>query len=1621
MPAGLKQNLFLRIGGDDVPCGRVTTLSPDRLTIEILLQDNVAYMRGFPVHLYRKDSYDGVSERIVVLFDGFIQSVDPVSTGSVTSYSTLTAVNGVWDSVGSTILSAVNPTAGMDELIVSGIAGAVSASLAVPEAKFLYSELLKRDTVLPSDIILRFIRSVMHLDAPDLLTQATLFLNNFRMELRKRESGTSIDKPVAIYMSAVWNADMQVKPVSKGVYFSKGALTVVPGEFGEEITEIINRTMSAEEFIQKHPLVAAVLMFSFGDNKTTKLIPDNFREVMHNAVDKRAVQQDADFTVSESEQYYITEVQDFEILLYCDIAFKDISFMYYPPARATALSDTSFRAVYGKDVPAYMKEALTAWLTEKRELAVTDTALKLDVFQKQMRKLVSECSFIRSGTNAGTLKYWNSRAHQKVIDTCVYGYAPSNPLNAVAAVTRKASLDIIRRQLSFTTEGTLLSLLTAFYSAYFMRIHPVFPSVTRLKGIGVDASQGTVLVTADNSMGLAPDLFIPVDDWMVRNFNASYRQDTEDYIFLIRDKLVRDLMGKDTPPHIYDYRRDQLIPIADVDNIFQDDYVNSFHRAPKIVDVVIDRGIVSAMHAQKKEGEGAGIPESYSIDSKRKDVMQFVSDIFRKRFSQMYRDMQIDESMSTAGVSRQTYPYTDDFFRFYKEHLDKTGQPFINTLTPGMIADGAADAYIQNGVAAQGRQGIPFRIIQGNMEADGTFYPIVQSTLDNVYRAAPGLDNSIKDYFTKRRGSYAGVDSGSYQAATSTFWKSLKKEVPILYKGDAPYNSLIAEVHKNEGGALINSLDGIITANGERVQPSRYGLLIDKLFYFANYVGNKSYSKQAFYSIIEEYSNKVRALGYKPGGGITVAVFKNVVSKLPDVEERVLFSSFVDLTEDEASEITYRLLFRGVQGINDTLSLMGGMAYSPSPLVYAPLLEVVFQHGNIQSGNSPSRGGRFSRWIRQEPPRYDTFDGKASVLKWKLSPDRLLVWRRVFSDNYSSTSTTREIWKDLIRLLGVDPGGTTSPSMIGTDLIAFRAYTLQDVKNPGNYAYRVTGLQKWMKEAAGAPWAAAGGTTAPDVTRANPSAEYTAVHPGFLNLARAEYGYSILNEYRDMEDVVPVMGLPEAMKSMPASLVKFMVSDAPVPVFEPVHASDTSKSGYIFDYANGTFLKRDGGDEAVILAVVPEETTSMELNLTRRDVVTSPAEVFQKYDNRIKSMLYFSVMGYFIGRAVQNGDSSYAYFTPYYQSFTDNTVSPLYDKLITGIENRIKEWKFPKEGGKTWALNLLKSAAYGTEYLQAVFSVMSPDTAYKKGHVAGMQLLKEMKNMLRSIADSSETLQSISEEEGSAIQNLPVVPVLEDGQSMYKVSVVPGASAADRQMLTVSVTGRTIAGASSVNTRLRVTQADLAEILTSGETYSPLAGEGLKLIAAVVACAMGYKGMYAQEKSVDEFMAVLSSNTDIPDLSSVVERKPSAMIVKPTVRDYIYWVAGGDQDFWKATNSRSDFTWDQDKWMVVPDTIKGLSHADRYAYINTVLQEFKAAKGQHPVWLEAGIDLWNRLKAGTPSGVVMHIRDERQRFKLFAAAVYDPAGSLYAEVIKQVGAVPVPVVFGDELQSWGLL
>jgi len=95
MPAGLKQNLFLRIGGDDVPCGRVTTLSPDRLTIEILLQDNVAYMRGFPVHLYRKDSYDGVSERIVVLFDGFIQSVDPVSTGSVTSYSTLTAVNGV--------------------------------------------------------------------------------------------------------------------------------------------------------------------------------------------------------------------------------------------------------------------------------------------------------------------------------------------------------------------------------------------------------------------------------------------------------------------------------------------------------------------------------------------------------------------------------------------------------------------------------------------------------------------------------------------------------------------------------------------------------------------------------------------------------------------------------------------------------------------------------------------------------------------------------------------------------------------------------------------------------------------------------------------------------------------------------------------------------------------------------------------------------------------------------------------------------------------------------------------------------------------------------------------------------------------------------------------------------------------------------------------------------------------------------------------------------------------------------------------------------------------------------------------------------------------------------------
>lgn len=1048
----VKQGHTLEIGFKQYPIGRIPVLTPDQLQIEVLIQDTVP-LKGLPVSLTRRDEFENGVVRTVQVFDGWVRSAAAMSERSKTTYSVITADNQVTSVLQQTLLQTVRSSPSAEELLVSDIQSRTGAALLVPDAQSLMAELLSKrsNQFSPSFIMQRLVESVMHTDAVELyndMKNCVRELNRYRDGLP--QSVKEIEKVAEIILSGSVKVEGMTGVETPYLWRSKNWVTLQVNPFHVQSTEVsIDHEADAADLFQKSKLTANLLYFLLtrGEQRTfpEEITESEFRTVW------------VGFMAGVPSGYYDYNINPVDIVnAYIDSAlvFSDISVWYDYSAKKLFFDNPEYSA------HKYLTNTLGEWVKKNETFFspfVGDGAVDVEKYRSRILK----SSFMRSGVNAGTLKYWNGRVNEKIIDMAMMAHTPRNPLSILNMITRRAGMDIMRRQLQFASEGSLANVLSTFYSAYFMRLDASYP----MKGYTADGRvmTGQVTVNMNSSMGVAPSRFIPLELWQTDNFTSAARPDREEFYFFVRDKVIRDLIEKDAPPYLFNYRDGwgSFIEIGDMTDFFEKDYHNSLYRTPVINEVTIDRTLLAALTDQGRES-AVTVPAAASVKNEFVDPVAMAKAHFDRKFKGLYDSMTGTSDFNTAadaaaGIGKESFL---KFYTVYMKYFMQTGDPFIKQTGTGELASAILTSYsIFNSELRQDTAELG-RWDETDIRKVGTFYPGADmlANLDlSTASARPEqeLTDSIKNYILSSEYGQGGTGTpGSY--TFSNFYEDFCRGTKFVYKSDKGFTAFVKYLHQVEGGDAINTLDG------ESIQvPSRYGLQIDKLMLFAKYrCGNTMVDRTEFRQYeklyhIEALLNRKKKLDKgvsdadaRPTRSECIAIINKVASS-GTVTAR-LFRSFATFSEDEASEITYWVMFRGAPEAYSA-SLLKGERNIPPMKLLAVLADAYFHHGNHSK--------RFVRWYNdQEPRRRST---PAYTFSWGVMPDSdRKMWRAI--TGVDSLPSNTDI-KDVCRMLAGKAGSIDVKQCVDS-LIRYRQYIFLDANavTSGFETNRLAGLIKFV-------------------------------------------------------------------------------------------------------------------------------------------------------------------------------------------------------------------------------------------------------------------------------------------------------------------------------------------------------------------------------------------------------------------------------------------------------------------------------------------------------------------------------------------------------------------------------
>lgn len=1643
----IRQEFYFKIGNDDVSIGKILNHTPEFLVIECVVQ-NPQSVRNSPVCLTRVDTWGSGFKKEYVVFDGVALEPQSVLSEGEVVYVNLTCISSSFDAIRSTILTVMRPDSDMSSATINNVENAFMAKLVVPEAQFIYADLLRKDNVYPEDVVLRFLDSVMHLDAIELYEALVSLNDRLKAVVKVRNDGTAMVAPALI--GTVLEYDY--KPVSNSLIKK----TDIPGIFfGDNIlvldvfSILKNATLDTDDDIQtffnEYPLAVAVLTYfvwqglsirtssndpvflgsdtSYMDAVMT-LDSNSFSAANFSLIIKKVsyTQNELEFTPSSDIDNGLGADPDYTpetISTKGERKFQIVSNSERRTASGITGSPLGSAWVTSKEnedesssvevilsvsnLPKYMNKALIDWLTDPVNVSKFD--FNDADYQKQLliaKNILAKSSFKRSGTNSATLKYWNSRVNEKILDLTKSDKCPKQNLDVMRKIGRRAGMDIVRRQLSFITHGSLWDVLTTFFTTYFLQINSTFP----LKRLSLSEDYGDVVITSNGSMELAPSSFIPLMDWMTEQFEATYKVQEDDVIFIVKDKIVRDMVSKNSPPYVYDFKKNELIEMGDYDNIFKDDYLRSFYRKPVMRELTIDRSLLMAMMGQKEDSVPSKLADTLTFNNDTKDAIAFIQSVFRAKFAQYFESINTTLKSVPESVAIDL-PGLEDLAASFLEVAVPLNKSNVITLSVNNTVKAILDSYMTFYTM------IDFQSfssdIMSKVNEYQTFYPIkpeVVFGLEDNGQPLPASKSTIGENLKESILSYFNLgvrpSSGmSYDAADDSANYQKRKYSELVgpnmifsYKLNSAFAKFMKNYLVTEEGRVINPNDGN--------QPSFYGLKIDKLLFFCNLVGSKSYSSANLARLSARYIGACVARQFKRYNKSTYSSIVNDTSTtpvLPDLPEKEFYKIFPDLTEDEACEITYRLIYKGdLPGQNKDQSLLRGDSSKAGYFPYlAVLLDVVYQHG-------PGLvAPRFWKWINGTSPRWASI-GASNGWSWKLSPERLKVWRKVFKSNENTEQTTRVVIDKLVKLADM----VSDKKTLLTDMMGYRSFCLVDSStfddNYKGYKRRWTAMKAWAESLVQADFefVPTTGLTPPqdlDQTLFTKAAE----------IVRAMVSTEVESSVQDYLQLPVSSGLsgnfPLACtlinKSFIGKLINPGQSDLELE-FETEGGKSPSQFGLCLNLKEGTLTNAQQSSTLKFTVITPAVTTTTavrNIELDGRLMGTSQTTVRTTIDQDksrklAELSLYFGYIGFLVENIISTGDPELLTVKTIFDNLTPSGVGTTYTTTIFEGARFRAEWDLDSDNvteGSTWyplfrapvsangrVLPIVKGLLFWQYLLEGIKppdSDLSRSQAIDKGKI----LINDVLSIIKKSFEVPELYKNESDEFSTVKRRLPFSLDSGSGLAPSSLSLKPASGKSELLGLNgYKFDLKQIAKVGGYDqSRFSISSEKFIEMAFYGQKNSPIMkhalidlakfiilGLGVKYVGGAIGTDLDMLGLLRfipiHEKKERATMGTLDSEEGTKGLSDFLSKSLSHNMIE---------VSGGSiTGFWEINiSSIKYFKWSS-LW-------KG-SVADRWSQLCTNLYDPLVKLGMNttdsdqdkskpvsiPQWADQGMELYVALK-----------------------------------------------------------
>lgn len=1032
----IKQGHQLEIGFKPYGIGRILSLTPEQIQIEVLLQDTPA-LRGLPFSLKRIDTFENGVVKEVQVFDGWVKNAVAMPEQSVTTYSIITAESQVYTALQQTLLHTVKAEASQEELLLTEVHTRTGASFLVPDAQSLMAELLTKRTsdFYPSYIASYLIESVMHKDAVGLYKELKQCIREF--DANKAGVPDSLkdkEQVMNIVLSGVnkVNDMLAIENEKPYLWRSSGTnfITLQSSAFHYSWNTTIDQTVVASDLFDKNLLTANILYFLIVKG-TTGLFPEVLSRDVFIKTWNSFIAEVSSVSVGNGITYV-----DMELIINSRIDeilnFDDIPVWYDYKDKKVWFEN----AEYNKHT--YLKTTLEKFISENQAFFKHFSkggGVDIDKY----RSMIMKSSFVRAGTNAGTLRYWNGRVSEKIVDTSRLHVSHKNPFEVLNTITKRAGMDIMRRQMQYASEGSLMNVLTTFYSSYFMRINACFPA----KGYTAEgtAMTGSFMVSMNNSMGIAPSYFIPLELWQTSGFTAAARPDREEYYFFVRDKVLRDLIEKDSPPYLFNYKDGwgQLIEIGNMDDFFAKDYLRSLYRAPVIAELTIDRTLLSALTDQNEESRSKAF-ETQSVKNEIVDPVVIMKSYFERMFKRYYESItgtsDTDKVFQASPIDLTSFKL---FFDIYVKYL-KLAESVTNPLSTQVLAGALLNSFSLYDTLAGSAWGThAFGWTEEEFKQVGTFYPTIEQYSSTSWESSRDAEKLLTDSISAYLLSIDDVDTGNpLNYELSDFYKDFCRDKPFTHKSDHGFVRFMEYLHAAEGGDAINTMDG----TPELQMPSRYGLQIDKLFPFVKYhCGNNAIAGDEFGEYTHRYSAAVKAFYSKNGKKPSRKQAEEIINQITAVNTYTakLFRSFMTFSKDEASEITYWVMFRGGSaGLNGS-ALLRGEKNRPGFKLISYLLDAYYQHG-------PSANAKFVKWYNDLEPKYNASNPYKNIRWDKMPESDRAMWKSITNMESLPESTSLS---NICRLLATNNGFNMDACV--DSLKRFRGFALLEAKPQAGY------------------------------------------------------------------------------------------------------------------------------------------------------------------------------------------------------------------------------------------------------------------------------------------------------------------------------------------------------------------------------------------------------------------------------------------------------------------------------------------------------------------------------------------------------------------------------------------